>query len=135
MKISIITATYNSAATIARCIASVNGQTYPNIGHIIVDGASKDNTIEIIKSLPGRVTKIISEPDSGIYNAMNKGIRMATGDIIGTLNSDDHFYNGDILKKVTQTFHDHPEIECMYGNLVFVNSADKGSTYMEIETL
>lgn len=73
MKISIITATYNSSAYISDCVNSVNNQTYSNIEHIIIDGASKDNTLEIINSIPNRVTKIVSEPDKGIYDAMNKG--------------------------------------------------------------
>jgi len=93
MKITIITATYNSAKTIADCIASVNSQTYQNIEHIIIDGASTDNTLKIIESLPGRVTKIVSEPDNGIYDAMNKGIKLATGDVIGFLHSDDMLAN------------------------------------------
>ncbi len=76
MKVSIISATYNSASTIAGCIASVNTQTYANIEHIIIDGASEDNTVEIIKSLPNRVKTIISEPDKGIYDAMNKGVKI-----------------------------------------------------------
>src|SRR5690554_8041346 len=96
MKISIITATYNSAATIRDCIQSVNSQTYNNIEHIIIDGASKDNTLEIINSLPNRVASIVSEPDKGIYDAMNKGIKAATGDIIGILNSDDFFTSDKI---------------------------------------
>lgn len=89
MKISIITATLNSAAHIADCVKSVNDQTYDDIEHIFIDGASKDNTLEIIKSIPNRVAKIVSEPDKGIYDAMNKGIEAATGDVIGILNSDD----------------------------------------------
>ena len=88
MKRTIITATYNSAANIAQCLQSVNSQTYTNIEHIIVDGASTDETLEIIKTTPNRVTEIISEPDKGIYEASNKGIQKATGDVIGFLHSD-----------------------------------------------
>ena len=91
MKLSLITVTYNSGATLAYTIKSVLSQTYPDIEYIIVDGASKDNTVAIIKEyepqFKGRI-KWISEPDKGLYDAMNKGIRMATGDIIGILNSD-----------------------------------------------
>ena len=97
MKISIITVTYNSTATIAMCIASVQKQSYHNIEHIIIDGASKDNTVTIINSMPNRVTKIISEPDLGIYDAMNKGINLASGEIIGILNSDDFFTSEDVV--------------------------------------
>ena len=89
MKISIITATYNSAKTVADCIASVNSQTHKNIEHIIIDGGSTDDTIKRLKSIPNRITKIVSEHDNGIYDAMNKGIQLATGDVIGFLHSDD----------------------------------------------
>ncbi|HDR52577.1 MAG TPA: glycosyltransferase [Mariniphaga anaerophila] len=88
MKISIITATYNSAAHMAAYLASVNNQSYENIEHIIVDGASTDNTQEIIKTTANRVTQLISEPDHGIYDALNKGLRHATGDVIGFLHAD-----------------------------------------------
>ena len=86
MKVSIITATYNSASTLTSCISSVNNQTHPDIEHIIIDGVSIDNTLEIAQSIPNRITKVISEPDKGIYDAMNKGIKLATGDFIGILN-------------------------------------------------
>lgn len=125
MKISIITATYNSAAHISNCIASVHEQTCENIEHLIIDGASQDNTLEIINALPNRVTKIISEPDKGIYDAMNKGIKVATGEIIGTLNSDDVLFDKNVIAKVAETFRENPEIECLYGNLVFVNEDGK----------
>ncbi len=124
MKISIITATFNSAATIASCIASVNEQTYSDIEHIIIDGASKDNTLEIIKSIPNRVVKIISEPDKGIYDAMNKGIKLATGDIGGILNSDDHFFNRQSLEKIALGFK-NPNIDAVYGNLIFTDESGK----------
>ncbi|MGL6377312.1 glycosyltransferase [Aeromonas hydrophila] len=83
MKVSIITATFNSAATIHDTLASLESQTYPDIEYIIVDGASKDNTLEVISHNCTRVSKIISEPDRGIYDALNKGIAAATGDIVG----------------------------------------------------
>jgi len=118
LKISIITATYNSAATIGTCIASVNEQTYSDIEHIIIDGASNDNTLEIIKSMPNRVSKIVSEPDRGIYDAMNKGIKLATGDIIGILNSDDQFYDNHVIKKIVLAFKDR-NIDAVYGNLIY----------------
>jgi len=88
MKVSIITATYNSERNIAECLQSLAGQTYKNIEHIIIDGGSKDKTLDIIKSAKS-VSKYISEPDKGIYDALNKGIQMATGDVIGFLHSDD----------------------------------------------
>ena len=104
MKISIISVTFDSSATIADCIASVNEQDFANIEHIIVDGASKDNTVEIIRSIPNRVTHLVSEPDKGIYDAMNKGIRLATGDIIGILNSDDFYSSRTILSTIVSIF-------------------------------
>lgn len=125
MKISIITATYNSAATIAKCVRSIDSQTHINIEHIIIDGASKDNTLEIIKSIPNRVSKIISETDKGIYDAMNKGIKLASGDVIGCLNSDDHYHNSQVVEKIAEVFKNYPEIDCIYGNLIFVNDNQK----------
>lgn len=122
MKISIITATYNSAKTISDCIASVNTQSYPNIEHIIIDGLSGDKTISIIKSQSNRVEKIISEPDSGIYDAMNKGVRLASGDIIGLLNSDDIYSDENVLSDVMKCFNDDPDLDILYGNLVYVKT-------------
>jgi glycosyltransferase involved in cell wall biosynthesis len=119
MKISIITATYNSAATIAGCIASVNTQTYPDIEHIVVDGASKDGTVEIIQSMPNRISQLISEPDKGIYDAMNKGLRMATGDVIGILNSDDFFTSAEVISRIVQVFEKNP-VDGVYGDICFV---------------
>ena len=121
MKVSIITATYNSAAHIATCLASVNSQTHKNIEHIIVDGASTDNTLEIIKATPNRVAKIISEPDKGIYDAMNKGIKLATGDIIGILNSDDFYASNTIIETIVKTFQEK-NVDSVFGNLDFVAS-------------
>jgi glycosyltransferase len=121
MKITIITATYNSAATIARCISSVNEQTHNNIEHIIVDGASDDQTLEIIKSLPNRVTHVISEPDKGIYDALNKGIALATGDVIGFLHSDDTFNSPATLQYIAACFSGNPLCSGVYGDLLFTN--------------
>ncbi|ATA89054.1 glycosyl transferase [Capnocytophaga stomatis] len=123
MKISIITATYNSSKTVADTITSVYNQNYPTIEHIIVDGNSKDNTIEIIKKLPNRVVKILSEPDKGIYDAMNKGIALATGDVIGILNSDDFYSSNDILTQVMNVF-EQTDCEAVYGNLEYIDEKD-----------
>lgn len=121
MKISIITATYNSGAHISDCVRSVNNQTFNNIEHIIIDGASKDNTLEIINSLPNRVASIVSEPDKGIYDAMNKGIKAATGDIIGILNSDDFFASNDVIENIVKEFSNDSTLEGIYTNLYYVN--------------
>ncbi len=123
MKISIITATYNSAATIKDTLLSVNAQTYHNIEHIIVDGASKDNTLDIVREYGKRVAKVISEPDKGIYDAMNKGIREATGDIIGILNSDDVYASESVLANVMRLFDDE-NCDGVYGNLNFVRATN-----------
>lgn len=121
MKISIITATYNSASSISACIASINNQTYQNIEHIIIDGSSTDNTIDIANNTPSRITKIVSEQDKGIYDAMNKGIALATGDIIGILNSDDFLASDDILELIAKTF-EQENCDAIFGNLDFVAS-------------
>ena len=119
MKVSIITATYNSAKTIVDTILSVNSQDYESIEHIIIDGKSKDNTIELIKNTPNRVVKIISESDKGIYDAMNKGIRMATGDIVGILNSDDYYTSNDVLSTYANAFRTS-KVDAVYGDIHFI---------------
>lgn len=120
MKITIITPTYNSANTIIHCVSSVDNQTYPDIEHIIIDGGSKDNTLELIDSQQNRVKKMISEPDNGIYDAMNKGIKIATGDIIGILNSDDFFCDNFVIEKIVAAFREK-NIDALYGDVKFVN--------------
>jgi len=98
--VSVITVTFNSAKTVADTMRSVASQSYPFIEHIIIDGASNDGTVEIVRSLMTSDSKLVSEPDSGLYHGMNKGIRIASGDIIGFLNSDDVFTNENIIQKV-----------------------------------
>lgn len=117
IKISIITVCYNSAATIEKTLQSISNQTYTNIEYIIVDGKSKDSTVSIVKQHMGLITKWISEPDKGLYDAMNKGIAMATGDIVGILNSDDTFYNNTVLEEVAK-FHTNNNIDASVGNIV-----------------
>jgi len=117
MKISIITVCYNSVATLEKTIQSVASQTYSNIEYVIVDGGSTDGTLEIIKKHQDIITKWISEPDQGLYDAMNKGIKMVTGDLVGILNSDDVFYDEQVLQKVAD-FHSKNEIDASVGNIV-----------------
>lgn len=123
MKISVITVTYNSASTLADTIQSVLNQTYNDIEYIIVDGASKDQTVDIIKSFEpkfeGRM-KWISEPDKGLYDAMNKGIKMATGKIIGILNSDDFYTSNSVLQQIVQAFLENNNPDAVYGDVHFV---------------
>lgn len=118
MTISIITATYNSAATVKDTLDSIASQTYPSIEHIIVDGLSKDNTLEIVSRYP-HVKKTVSEKDKGIYDAMNKGIVLSNGEIVGILNSDDFYANTEVLEKVMRCFED-PTVEAVYGDLQYV---------------
>ncbi len=119
MKVSIITVCYNSSNTIRSTIDSVISQSYNDIEHIIIDGASTDGTIDIVKSYGNKVSKFISEPDNGIYNAMNKGIKLATGEIVGVLNSDDFFYNDNIIQGIVDGFQNN-EIDALYGDVLFV---------------
>lgn len=141
MTISIITATYNSAATLRDTFESVLVQTYKDIDYIVVDGGSKDNTLDIIKEYEPRFNgrmRWISEPDKGIYDAMNKGIRMAEGDVVGILNSDDFFFDDKVLENINKTFVEH-DTDCIFANLVYVNANNtdtieriwKGSPYKE----
>ena len=119
--ITIITITLNSSRTIRDTLKSVQDQNYP-VEHIIIDGASSDDTIEIVKSFP-HVKTVVSEPDCGIYDAMNKGIRMASGDIIGFLNSDDFYPDNEILSKVAKIFSLYDMDSC-YGDLQYVDKYD-----------
>ena len=123
MKISIITVVYNNKDTIKDAIESVLNQTYQNIEYIIIDGVSTDGTVDIIKSYGDKIDKVISEPDKGIYDAMNKGIKLASGDIIGILNSDDFYANNNIIEKVVKEFEDK-KVDSVYGDLVYVNAKD-----------
>ncbi len=123
MKISIITIAYNSGHSIADAIQSVLAQTYPNIEYVIVDGKSKDNTVEVVKSFGDRISQFVSEPDKGIYDALNKGIKMATGDIIGFMHSDDLFASDDIIEKVAALFVKH-DVDSIYGDLQYVYKND-----------
>ena len=118
MKISVITATYNSAATVRDTLTSVRQQDHPDIEHIIVDGRSSDGTLEIVANFP-HIARIVSEKDKGIYDAMNKGIRMATGEVIGILNSDDIYIDRSVLSAVAKAFGD-PAVMTVYADLQYV---------------
>lgn len=126
LKISIITATYNSGKTVGDTLKSVLAQTYHDYELLVVDGASKDNTLEVVKKMEplfeGRM-RYISEPDKGIYDAMNKGIRMATGDIIGILNSDDFYTSDDALACIAWTL-ENEKVDAVYGDIHYVDDED-----------
>ncbi len=117
-KLSIITVTYNSAETLEQTIQSVIYQQYPNLEYIIVDGGSTDKTITIIQNYQFCITKWISEKDNGLYEAMNKGIKMASGEIIGIINSDDFYLEGAFNKIISATVK-HPDSDVFYGNIVY----------------
>ena len=124
MKISIITATYNSGATLRDTMESVLAQDYDDYEHLIIDGCSKDNTIDIIRELEPRYRgrlKWISEPDHGIYDAMNKGILMASGDVVGLLNSDDFYSSSDILSTIDREIR---QFDAVYGDIHYVDPED-----------
>lgn len=127
MKVSIITATYNSAETLGDTLRSLEEQTYQNIEYIIIDGASKDNTLDVVKSQCSRVTTIISEPDKGIYDALNKGIRAASGDVVGFLHSDDLFAYPEAVEDIVNTFVDH-DSQAVYADLEYVSKENTDKT-------
>lgn len=123
MKISIITVCYNAERFVRTAIESVLSQDYPDIEYIIVDGASKDSTMQIVHDYGNRIHTVISEPDKGLYDAMNKGLRAATGDIIGILNADDLYAHPSVLSHVAAAFVAKPT-DSLYGDLVYVNEED-----------
>lgn len=121
MKISIITITYNSASTVEDTIQSVASQDFPDIEYIIVDGLSKDRTLEVVNRYANHITKVISEKDKGLYDALNKGIGLATGDVVGMLHSDDLYADNNVISRIAQKFASDPTIEGVYADLVFVD--------------
>lgn len=123
MKISIITVCYNSAQTIADTLRSVRGQTYGNVEHIVVDGLSKDHTLEVVAAEGMHVAKVVSEADKGIYDAMNKGIQLTTGEVIGFINADDFYAAPDVLARVATVFSD-ASVDACYGDLCYVKQED-----------
>lgn len=123
MKISIITVAYNASETIRDTIESVLAQSYPNIEHVIIDGGSSDGTVEIVESYGDRVAKFVSELDQGMYDAMNKGIRLATGDLIAILNADDFYSNHNVVATVVDQFNQHC-VDAVFGDLVYVKRTD-----------
>lgn len=123
MRISLITVTYNSAKYLQHCIESVLGQTYPDIEHIIIDGKSQDGTVDIIKQYESKIAHWISEPDKGMYDAINKGIALATGEVVGILNSDDMLASPDAIAHIVATFKEQ-QVDSLYADLVYVEQED-----------
>jgi glycosyltransferase involved in cell wall biosynthesis len=125
MKVSIITICYNRKSTIENALKSVLGQDYSNIEYIVIDGNSTDGTKEIIESYYGKITKYISEPDQGMYDAINKGLHLATGDIVGLMHSDDEFYDRSVVSKIVRAFEKLPNIDAVYGDGIYVSNDDE----------
>jgi len=124
MKISIITICYNNENDIRHTIESVVNQTHPNIEYIIVDGASKDNTMAIVYEYKDKISKIISELDKGLYDAINKGIKNATGDIVGLIHAGDKLYDNCVIEKIAKHFKEN-DIEALYGHSQVINSENR----------
>lgn len=129
MKISVITACYNSEATIRDAIESVLSQTWNDIEYIVVDGASTDGTMGIVREYGDRISQVVSEPDKGIYDALNKGVQTATGDLVGFLHSDDLFASASVLSRIASDAGDgdgRGELVCdaVYGDLNYVSASD-----------
>ena len=123
MLVSVVTISFNASLTIEKTLQSVANQSYKNIEHIIVDGGSRDTTLEMCNSF-SHISKIISESDKGVYDAFNKGLKLATGEIIGFLNSDDIFYNENSIQDIVDAFSNN-ETDIVYGNLDYVNEESK----------
>jgi glycosyltransferase involved in cell wall biosynthesis len=120
LKLSLVTVVYNAQDTIRQCIQSVISQNYPHLEYIIIDGGSTDNTLAIIQEYREHIHVLVSEPDKGIYDAMNKGIRLATGDVVGMLNADDHFADDHVLQSVAGIFVQR-DMEIVYGDLDIID--------------
>ncbi len=123
MKITIVTAVYNRAATIAEAIASVASQTYPDIEHLVIDGASRDDTLAVIEANRHPALRLVSEPDRGIYDALNKGFALASGEVLGLVHSDDFLAHSQVIERVIAAFAD-PQVDAVYGDLDYVSAAD-----------
>jgi glycosyltransferase involved in cell wall biosynthesis len=123
MKVSLITVCYNAAPLIRSCIDSVLAQDHPDIEYIIVDGNSSDGTQDIVKSYGGRIAKFISEKDKGLYDAMNKGIGMATGEVVGIINADDFYASPGVISRVAREFTDK-QADAVFGDIVYVREGD-----------
>lgn len=123
MKITVITVCRNAEDTIEGTLQSVRSQRYPNVEHLVIDGGSKDGTLDVVKRHRDRIAKCISEPDRGIYDAMNKGIGLATGDVIGFLNADDLYAHGDVLSRVADAIT-NSHVDALFGDAEFFDSND-----------
>jgi glycosyltransferase involved in cell wall biosynthesis len=133
LKVSIITITFNSESTLIDTIDSVLSQTYKEIEYIIVDGGSTDSTLSIIHSYKDKISKVVSERDNGLYDALNKGISMATGDVIGILHSDDFYTNHLVIENVVNTFKLN-QADAVYADLFYVDKDDTNKVFRKWES-
>lgn len=124
VKISVVTVVLNAARSIEKCVASVLGQTYDNIEYLVIDGGSTDGTLDILARYRDRIDYLVSEPDRGLYHAMNKGIQAATGDFVYFLNSDDTFCDEKVVADVVAAIHQNPSVDLVYGD-VLMGSGDQ----------
>jgi glycosyltransferase involved in cell wall biosynthesis len=124
VKITVITVSYNSVSTIADTVRSVASQSYPDVEHLVIDGRSTDGTVQAVEAHRHPKLVLSSEPDKGIYDAMNKGLSRAKGEVIGFLNADDFYADTNVLARVAKTFEEDPSVEACFGDLVYV-SEDK----------
>ena len=125
MRVSIITICYNRVKTIEKAIQSVLSQDYEDIEYIIIDGNSKDGTQQIIEKYRNQIATYISEPDNGMYDAINKGLAIATGDIVGLMHSDDEFYDNHVISKIVEAFEASSKTEGIYGNGLYISNDEK----------
>ena len=132
MKVSIITSCFNREATIADTIRSVLAQTYSDVEYIVIDGASTDGSLAVIEQYKDRIATIVSEPDHGMYEGVNKGLRRATGDIVGLMHSDDVYYSRDTLEHIVNMF-EQTGVDLVYGNGLFVDADDTGQSRAQLD--
>jgi glycosyltransferase involved in cell wall biosynthesis len=123
LQVTVVTAVKNRAPTLGACLRSVHSQTWPAVEHVLVDGGSTDGSLSIIGAHHPKLAKVICEPDRGVYEALNKGIQSATGDIIGFLHADDEFASDRALESVARAFED-PGVDAVYGDLIYVSRGD-----------
>ncbi len=123
MKISVVTSCFNSSKHVRQTLQSVANQTYTDVEHVLIDGGSTDNTVDIIRQFP-HVTNWVTEPDKGIYDGLNKGVKRATGDVIGFVHSDDYLRSDDVLEQIADFFIANPNVSAIYGDIVFVNEQE-----------
>lgn len=128
--VSVVTAVYNRVGTVAQAIESVRAQTWPQLEHVVVDGGSTDGTLDVLARLRGDIDVFVSEPDRGIYDALNKGFALATGDVVGFLHSDDFFASDRAVEKVAQAFGE-ADVDVVYGDLDYVAKSDPARVVRE----